>query len=417
MASGETTAARPCGAAGRRGDSIRSDLWVEVEVWERGGIEIDLESRVAPYYGDSIRKQVRSVLQSLGVAHGRVRVEDKGALPFVIAARLEAAVARSGVETRGDARPETAVPTPAASARDRLRRSRLYLPGNEPRYFVSAGLYGPDGVILDLEDSVHPDEKDAARPLVRNALRAVDFGSAERMVRINQLPLGLKDLVAIVSERPEMILIPKVETADQVREVDQAIDKLLGADAKQRELWLMPILETALGVENSLEIARASRRVAALTIGLEDYASSLGVTKSADGAESAWARQRLVNAAHAAGVQAIDSVYGQVDDLDGLRRWAAGSRRLGFQGMGCLHPRQIGVIHQGFDPSDAEVEKARRIVAAFEKAQAEGLGVVSLGSKMIDPPVVKQAQRLVEQANRVGRPAPADEDNGEDPAQ
>ena len=122
-------------------------------------------------------------------------------------------------------------------------------------------------------------------------------------------------------------------------------------------------------------------------------------------------------AARAAGVQAIDSVYGQVEDLEGLRRWAAGSRRLGFQGMGCLHPRQIAVVHQAFDPSDAEIDRARRIVAAFEKAQAEGLGVVSLGSKMIDAPVVKQAQRLVDQARRSGRPVPADDAPGaEEPA-
>jgi len=132
----------------------------------------------------------------------------------------------------------------------------------------------------------------------------------------------------------------------------------------------------------------------ALTLGLEDYAADLGVPRSPDGAESAWARARLVNAAKAAGLQAIDSVYGQVDDLDGLRAWAAASRRLGFEGMGCLHPRQIEPIHSAFRPSAAELERARAIMAAFREAEAQGLGVVSLGSKMIDPPVVRQAERL-----------------------
>jgi citrate lyase subunit beta/citryl-CoA lyase len=380
---------------------VRSDVWVEVEPRERGAVQVELRSRVAVYYGDAIRAQVREVLHALGASHARVTVDDSGALPFVIAARVEAALARSGAPLRGDARPRRMVATPAPSSRGRLRRSRLYVPGNEPKYFVNAGLYGPDGVILDLEDSVHHEEKDAARLLVRNALRAVDFRGAERMVRINQLPLGLKDLVAVAPERPDLILLPKTERAEQIREVDTALDKLTGKD-RERAPWLMPILETAAGIENALEIARASRRVVALTLGLEDYAADLGVPRSADGEESAWARRRLVNAARAAGVQPIDSVYGDVDDSDGLRRWAEASRRLGYQGMGCLHPRQIEVIHRAYAPGAEELERARRIVAAFEQAQAEGLGVVSLGSKMIDPPVVKQAQRLVALADEAG---------------
>ncbi len=318
----------------------------------------------------------------------------------MIAARVETAARRSGIELSGDGRPPLGADLPDASARDRLRRSRLYLPGNEPKFFVSAGLYEPDGIILDLEDSVHPDEKDAARILVRNALRTVDFRTAERMVRINQLPIGLEDLDAVVPERPDLILIPKTETVEQVREVDARVTELLASE--DRPVWLMPILETALGIEGAFEIARASERIIALTIGLEDYAADLGVPRSADGAESMYARKRLVNAAKAAGVQAIDSVYGQVDDLDGLREWGESGRRLGFEGMGCVHPRQIPVIHEAFAPSREEIERAQRIVAAFEKAQAEGLGVVSLGSKMIDPPVVQQALRVVDRATAAG---------------
>jgi citrate lyase subunit beta/citryl-CoA lyase len=171
----------------------------------------------------------------------------------------------------------------------------------------------------------------------------------------------------------------------------------------------MPILESALGIEHAFEIAAASDRVAALTLGLEDYAADIGVPRSAEGDESLYARTRTVNAARAAGVQAIDSVFGQIDDVEGLRRWCERSRRLGFVGMGCLHPRQIEIIHAAYAPTAAEIEKALKIVDAFERAQAAGLGVVSLGSKMIDPPVILQAQRIVRQARETGRiPDPRD---------
>jgi citrate lyase subunit beta/citryl-CoA lyase len=292
--------------------------------------------------------------------------------------------------------------TPAPSARDRLRRSRLYLPGREPKYFINAGLHAPDAVILDLEDSVHPAEKDAARILTRNALRAVDFGAAERMVRINPLPLGLTDIEEVVCEGPDVILIPKVESPDQVVEVEQKTDAILEGCGITRPIWLMPILESALGVENAVAIAAASAQVVALTIGLEDYTADLGVMKTTQGTESLYARSRLVNAAHAARVQAIDSVYSDVADMDGLKRWGEASRALGFEGMGCIHPLQIAVIHEAFAPTPAEIEKALKIVAAYKEAHQKGLAVVSLGSKMIDPPVVHRALKLVEQARAMG---------------
>jgi len=255
-------------------------------------------------------------------------------------------------------------------------------------------------VILDLEDAVHPSEKDAARLLVRNALRAIDFSQAERMVRINPLPLGLEDLELVVPEEPDLLLLPKVEHPDQVRQVASVIDRIVGTTG--RPMWLMPILETALGIERAFEIAGASERVSALTLGLEDHAADFGVPRTPQGDEAFYARIRVINAARAAGVQAIDSVYGQLDDLEGLRRWCDRSRGLGFTGLGCLHPRQIAVIHEAYNPTPKEIARARRIVAAFEDARARGLGVVSLGSKMIDPPVLEQAQRLVERARHLG---------------
>ncbi len=388
------------GEAGRGGSDVRSDLHVVFEQRASGGIEIDLRSRVQLYYGAAIREQVRSVLAALAIEQTRVVITDEGALPFVIAARIEAAVRRAGLGAGKSALPE-AVDLPPVSPRDRLRRSRLYLPGNEPKYFINAGLHSPDAIILDLEDSVHFAEKDAARLLVRNALRAVDYGGAERMVRINQLPLGLADLEEIVPQSPDLILIPKVETPEQVSDVVGAVESLAQKHGIQRPIWLMPILESALGIENAFAIAKSSERIAALTIGLEDYTADLGVPKTPGGSESLYARMRVANAAHAAHVQAIDSVYGDVADTEGLLGWGEASRALGFEGMGCIHPTQIPVIHRAFAPTASELEKAVKIAAAYDDAQARGLGVVSLNSKMIDAPVVHRALKLVARARQM----------------
>jgi citrate lyase subunit beta / citryl-CoA lyase len=396
------TATTPAAEAGHWGKDIRSDLHVALESRDSGSIELVLESRVSLYYGNSIRAQARQVLSELGVDHAKLTIHDEGALPFVIAARLETAAKRAGLGAGQRALPDK-LPLPQPSARDRVRRSRLYLPGTEPKYFINAALHEPDAIILDLEDSVHHAEKDAARILVRNALRAVDFGTCERMVRINQLALGFEDLAEVIPEAPDLILIPKVEKAEQVVQVAEAMAVLKTKHGINRPIWIMPILESALGIENAFEIATASPDVCALTIGLEDYTADLGVAKTAEGRESLYARMRVVNAAKAAGIQAIDSVFGDVGDPYGLRRWGENSRALGFEGMGCIHPSQIRIIHEAFAPSDAEIEKALKIVAAFEEAQQRGLGVVSLGSKMIDPPVVERARKLVARAKQMSK--------------
>ncbi|HTT18486.1 MAG TPA: aldolase/citrate lyase family protein [Candidatus Sulfotelmatobacter sp.] len=392
------------GVAGHCGPDVRSDLQVRIEPRERDGVEIKIESRVDAYYGDSIRRQTEEVLEALAVRHASVEIHDEGALPFVIAARIEATARRVGLGEGTRVLPAQ-LPLREPPARDRMRRSRLYVPGSEPKYFINAALHGSDGIILDLEDSVHVSEKDAARLLVRNALRAVDFFECERMVRINQVPLGLEDLEEIIPECPDLILIPKVEDPQQVITVDERIGKIKADYGINRPVWLMPILESALGIENAFAIAKASEHIVALTVGLEDYTADLGVAKTPTGSESLYARQRVVNVARAAGLQAIDSVFGDVGDMEGLRTWAISSRALGFEGMGCVHPAQIAVIHEAFAPSAAELEKARRIVAAYNEAQAKGLGVVSLGSKMIDAPVVQRALKLTARAREMGLPS------------
>jgi citrate lyase subunit beta/citryl-CoA lyase len=394
------------GEAGRSGSDVRSDLRVLLEPRASGGIQLELVSGVELHYGERIRGQARDVLRELGIEHARVRIEDSGALPFVIAARIEAAARRAGLAADRRVLPER-VALPPQSAKDRFRRTRLYLPGSEPKYFVNAVLYKPDAIIFDLEDAVHFAEKDSARIMVRNALRAVDFGSCERMVRINQLPMGFADLEEVVPEAPDLLLLPKTDNPEQVVEIDRRIGEITAREGIERPIWLMPILESAIGIENAFAIATASTRVCAMTIGLEDYTSDLGVVKTAEGQETLYARLRLVNAAKAAGVQAIDSVYADIGNLEGLARWGEQSRGLGFEGMGCVHPSQIPVVERAFAPSEAEVEKALMIVAAFEEAQAKGLGVVSLGAKMIDAPIVIRARKLVERARMMGIAAAA----------
>jgi citrate lyase subunit beta / citryl-CoA lyase len=389
------------GEAGHCGSDVRSDLQVRLEPRHRGGIEIELQSRVEPYYGDSIRRQAEEVLEALAVRHAHVKIHDEGALPFVIAARIEAAVRRAGLGQGTRVLPDQ-VALSVPSARDRMRRSRLYVPGSEPKYFVNAPLHGADAIILDLEDSVHASEKDASRLLVRNALRSIDFLGCERMVRVNQFPLGLEDLEEIVPESPNLILIPKVESVSQVLQASTRIIEIQSQYGINRPIWLMPILESAVGIENAFVIAQATEQIVALTIGLEDYTADIGVVKTLSGSESLYARQRVVNAAHAAGVQAIDSVFGDVADMDGLRVWALNSRAMGFEGMGCVHPLQIRVIHEAFAPTPTEIEKAKKIVAAYNEAQEKGLGVVSLGSKMIDPPVVQRALKVMARAKTMG---------------
>jgi citrate lyase subunit beta/citryl-CoA lyase len=402
MSSVDTATSPHPAEAGHYGKDVRSDLHVSIEPLDSGGLEITLESRVGLYYGTSILIQTRQVLESLAVKHARISIHDEGALPFVISARIETAVKRAGLGGDKKVLPEK-ITLPEPTPRDRLRRSRLYLPGGEPKYFINAALHGPDAIILDLEDSVHHAEKDAARTLVRNTLRAVDFGACERMVRINHLPLGLEDLTEVIPEEPDLILIPKVERPEQVSQVERMIDELKSRDRIDRPIWLMPIVESALGIENAFAIAAATPNIAALTVGLEDYTADIGVVKTSEGSESLYARTRMVNAAKAAGIQAIDSVFGDIGDLPGLRHWGENSRALGFEGMGCIHPSQIPIVHEAFAPAQTEIEKALKIVAAFEDAQQRGLSVVSLGSTMIDPPVVERARKLVARAKAMGK--------------
>jgi len=385
-------------SAGKRGESVRSDCYFEIEIINSGGIKINLKSKVETMYGESIKQMILDMSKFFGLKDVKILCEDNGALPFVLAARFELAVKRLFPDVKKEYLLPFHEKNLYSTKKDQLRRSRLYLPGNEPKFFVNAGLHSPDGIILDLEDSVAPSEKDAAQLLVRNALRSVDFYGAERMVRINQLPKGLDDLKYIVPNNLNVILIPKCESAEQIHQLEKEVEKIKKLHKVQNEVFFMPIIESALGVIKAFEIASASKSNCALAIGLEDYTADIGTQRTNEGRESIFAIQMLVNAAKAAGIQAIDTVFSDVADMDALRQSVIEAKSLGFEGKGCIHPRQIKVVHEAFAPTTEEIEKAKKIVIAFEEAEKKGLGVVSLGSKMIDPPVVKRAIRTIDLA-------------------
>jgi citrate lyase subunit beta/citryl-CoA lyase len=384
--------------AGKRGDQIRSDCYIELELKQNGGIKIEMKSKVESMYGDSIKTQLVEMCKFFNISHAKILLEDSGALPFTLAARFEFAVKKLLQEFDKEYLLPIIENNRQSTTKDRLRRSRLYLPGNEPKFFINAGLHSPDGIILDLEDSVAHSEKEAAQLLVRNALRSVDFYGAERMVRINQMPLGLSDLRYIIPHNVNVILIPKCESADQITEVEQEVHRLKLLHKIHNEIYFMPIIESALGVMKAFEIASASRHNCALAVGLEDYTADLGTQRTNEGRESFFARAMIINAAKAAGIQAIDTVFSDVGDMEGLRLSVIEAKSLGFEGKGCIHPRQVQIVHVAFAPAQDEIEKAKKIVLAFEEAEKKGLGVVSLGTKMIDAPVVKRAQKTIELA-------------------
>ena len=387
------------GTAGSADPKTKSDCFVSFEAKNSSGIEIELKSKVMPMYGNAIRKLATEVLDFYEIKNAKLIIADKGALDFVLAARIEAAI-KQVVETNKDFLLPILNENKNATKKDQFRLSRLYLPGNSPKLMINAGIHNPNGIILDLEDAVAPSKKYEARFIVRNALRNVNFYGAEKMVRINQLPKGLDDLEYIVPHYVNLILVPKCESAEQIHQVEAKISEIKRDNKNQ--IYFMPIIESALGVEKAFEIACSSENVVALAIGLEDFTADLGVKRTAEATESFYARTRIVNACKAAGIQPIDSVFSDVANMEGLKQNVLISKSLGFEGMGCIHPRQIKVIHENFAPVSSQIEKAQKIIRAFKDAEAKGLGVISLGTKMIDPPVVKRAENTLKFAIELG---------------
>ncbi len=388
--------------AGNMGKKVRSDCHIELELTNSGGQQITSISKVEVMYGKANRKLILEILDFYEIQHAGVILNDSGALPFVIAARLEACISQVLQTNKEFLLPQQTINS-TNTLKEQQRFSRLYLPGNTPSLMLNGGIHQPNGLILDLEDAVAPEKKHEARYLVRNALRSLNFYGAERMVRINQGTRGLRDLDFVVPHHVNLILVPKVETAEELLAVQNRIDEIKKEQNISHPIWLMPIIESAKGVMNAYAIAQATDTVSSMAIGLEDYTADMGVRRTQEATESFFARNMVVTASIAVGVQPIDSVYSDISDMEGLAKNVQASKALGFIGMGCIHPRQVRVIHENYAPDSTEIEKAKNIYKAFLEAKAKGLGVVSLGTKMIDAPVVKRAEKVIKLALETGK--------------
>ena len=381
------------------GRQDKGDLFIDIERRADGGIAIELQSSVKAMFGKHIHQLVSKECEKAGLLHCAIRISDFGALDHVILARLEACLRRLDFIAGPGLLPAKTIVAPGTT-KDRLRRSRLYIPGNNPDLALNAGLFGADCIILDLEDSVAPAEKDQARIMVRNSLLAIDFGSSERIVRINPLSTayGERDLEMVLPACPDVILVPKCESKNDILAVQKIIISYEKSTNSDRQVLLMPLVETAKGVLKSSEIAAASERNVALCLGAEDLTADIGVQRTVEGEELFMAQGLIVLAAKAAGIQALDTVFSDIEDIAGLVSSAERARRLAFDGKGIIHPAQIKPVHRAFAPTEEEIEEAKRIIEAYQKASAEGTAVFVIGTKMIDAPVVARARKVLKMA-------------------
>ena len=286
-----------------------------------------------------------------------------------------------------------------------MRRSMLFLPGNTPNMLINGNCLGSDAVIFDLEDAVSPAEKDAARILVRNTMRYMDFRGCEIIVRINSIDTAFwkKDIDEILPQKPGLILLPKTGSPQDVLEADAYITQVeekLGFE--KNTVGLMPLIETAMGVENAFSIASSTTRVKALFLGAEDLTADLQCKRTKEGREIEYARTRLVVAARAAGVDVYDTPFTDVNDDEGILKDAQLAKALGFTGKASISPRHVEVINSVFSPTPKDVDYAYEVMEAIALAEQQGKGAIALHGKMIDAPIVNRAKQTIAMAEALG---------------
>jgi citrate lyase subunit beta/citryl-CoA lyase len=288
---------------------------------------------------------------------------------------------------------------------EKLRRTMLYVPGNNAGMVKDAHIYRSDSVMFDLEDSVSVNEKDSARLLIYNALKTLDYEGIETVVRINGLdtPFGEDDIKAMVRAQPDIIRIPKADTAEDIKAVETLIEreeKLAGL--KIGTIKLMAAIEGPKGVLNAYSIATASTRLMGIAIGAEDYVTNMKTKRSPEGVEILFARSQVLNAARAAGIYALDTVYADVNNEEGFINEVKLIKQLGFDGKSVISPRQIGPVHKIYTPEQKDIDFALKVLEAIKEAESKGSGVIAVDGKMIDKPIVERAERVLAMAKASG---------------
>ncbi|MBU5485078.1 CoA ester lyase [Clostridium sp. MSJ-11] len=286
----------------------------------------------------------------------------------------------------------------------KLRRTMLFMPGNNPGMLQNAPILGADAVILDLEDAVSLTEKDAARTLVSGAIKNIDYSQVELVVRINPLDteFGPTDLETIARVKPDTILVPKA-TKEQMQEANEIITKVEEEEGFEKgSIKLFGLIETAYGLETVYDVATSTDRLVGLLLGAEDLTSDFGIKRTKESDEIYYARCRFAAACRAARIDAIDTPFTDTNDYEGLRLDTMKAKKIGFTGKASINPRQVETIHSVYNPTENEIKYAIRVLEARDEAFAKGIGVFSLDGKMIDAPVINRAITTVDLAKNLG---------------
>ncbi|MDN6519069.1 MAG: citrate (pro-3S)-lyase subunit beta [Enterococcus sp.] len=280
---------------------------------------------------------------------------------------------------------------------ERLRRTMMFVPGANAAMLRDAPLYGADSIMFDLEDAVSLKEKDSARVLVHFALKTFDFSQVETVVRINSLDTdGAADVEAMVLAGADVIRLPKTETAQDIVDVDEVITNVEAVNGiPVGTTKMMAAIESAEGVLNAREIAKASTRLIGIALGAEDYVTNMKTKRYPDGQELFFARSMILHAARAAGIAAIDTVYSDVDNAEGFKNEVSLIKQLGFDGKSVINPRQIPLVNAIYTPTEAELQNAKEVIWGIREAEAKGSGVISVNGKMVDKPIVERAERVI----------------------
>ncbi|VTS83323.1 citrate (pro-3S)-lyase subunit beta [Streptococcus dysgalactiae] len=287
---------------------------------------------------------------------------------------------------------------------ERLRRTMMFVPGANAAMLRDAPLFGVDSVMFDLEDSVSLKEKDTSRALVHFALKTFDYSSVETVVRVNGLDsCGALDIEAVVLAGVNVIRLPKTETAQDIVDVEAVIERVERENGIEvGRTRMMAAIESAEGVLNAREIAKASKRLIGIALGAEDYVTNMKTRRYPDGQELFFARSMILHAARAAGIAAIDTVYSDVNNTEGFQNEVRMIKQLGFDGKSVINPRQIPLVNEIYTPTEKEIDHAKQVIWAIREAESKGSGVISLNGKMVDKPIVERAERVIALATAAG---------------